>query len=300
MESTSLNVLIVGASGFIGQHLLRRFAIDGARVEAWSRSSIEAPPGAEDRFMYRPVDLLSNNPLPMPPPGGWDVVFQLAGESRPSRFIGHEHLRNTVRMAARVAEHVSTVSAGCRYFLNSSAYVYGPSELPCDESASTEPTGPYGLAKLLAEDVTRLHQEKFHLTIVRPFNLIGADLPQGLFATGLLARLREGQSSVEVPAPNVRRDLLDIRDAIDAYQALLASKYESGTVFNFCSGSGTLSSEFATALLAALGKSCEIRFNKEAGFSILGSSDRLKAITNWMPRFQASDSARSLVEAQGG
>jgi nucleoside-diphosphate-sugar epimerase len=299
MQTTASKVLIIGASGFIGRHLVDRFAHAGAHVEAWSRAVVKVPEGAEDRYINRSVDLLSETSLPTPPAGGWDAVFHLAGESRPSRFVGSEHVRNTVRITARVASHIADHSAGCRFFLNSSAYVYAPSDRPSDEGAPTNPSGFYGLAKLLAEDLTSLHQDRFHLTIVRPFNLIGAGLPEGLFATGLLARLREGKSVVEVPAPDVRRDLLDIRDAVEAYMGLLAADYESGTAFNFCSGRGTLTSDFAAALLEALGKSCEVRFNGESGEAILGNSNRLQSVAQWKPKYGVADAAHSLVESQG-
>ena len=300
MTASRSKVLIVGASGFIGKHLVRRFTEEGAHVEAWSRSSVEVPAGVAERCVFQPVDLLADRSLPAPPAGGWDVVFQLAGESRPSRFVGHEHLRNTVRIAARVASYAAESSPACRYFLNSSAYVYAASEEACDESSATDPSGNYGLAKLLAEDVTRLYKDRLHLAIVRPFNLIGAGLPEGLFATGLLARLRDGQELVEVPVPNTCRDLLDIRDGVEAYLNLLAADYESGTVFNLCSGQGTLTSEFAAALLDALGKSCQVRFAAHSGTPILGNCDRLQSIAGWRPRFESRDAARSLVDSTGG
>jgi UDP-glucose 4-epimerase len=297
MSLSIINALVVGASGFIGHNLVQRLLSEGCRVETWSRSPLREEVASNPNCIQRTVDVLAGAALPDPPSGGWGAVFQFAGESRPSRFVGQQHLRTTVQLAGKVANHVATTSPGCRYFLNSSAYVYSPSEAPCEEDSPTEPSGPYGLAKLLAEDVTRLHSDSMHVTIVRPFNLIGAGLPDGLFATDLLARLRAGTGPVQIPAPNSKRDMLDIRDAIQAYVALLGSDYETGTAFNFCSGAATPASELADAVLGVLGESREVRFEGEAGAPLVGSHSRLKSVSGWAPQFGLADIAKALATA---
>jgi len=298
MNQPPLSILIVGASGFIGRHLVQRFATDGWKVEAWSRSPVDAPEGAEGRLLFRRVDLLDPSPLPAPPKGGWDAVFQLAGKSRPGQFSRYMDLRDTVRIGARVANHVCEQSPGARYFLNSSAYVYSASPKAQDESAPTEPSGPYGLAKLLAEDVTQLHSDRMHVTIVRPFNLIGAGMPQGLFATDLLERLRSGSGALELATPDRERDLLDIRDAVRAYVALLSADYASGTAFNLCSGYATRPSVLAAEMLNALGIQREVRFSEVPATPILGRCERLRRVANWEPKCSISDAAHNLVDAQ--
>ncbi len=295
MAPSYSRVLVVGASGFIGQHLVQRLLNDGIQVETWSRASFELPSALQASCHSRKVDVLGDESLPAPPSGGWDAVFQLAGESRPSRFVGNTHLRATVRIAARVADHVARTSPACRYFLNSSAYVYSPSEVPCTEDSPTEPTGPYGLSKLLAEDVTQMHRQHLHVTIVRPFNLIGAGLPDGLFATDLLARLRDGTGPVQLPTPNSERDLLDIRDAIEGYVALMGAKTESGSVFNFCSGTGTPAASLAEALLAQIGSARDVRFEGVAGSPLIGDCSRLKSTAGWAPRCGLAEIAESLA-----
>ncbi len=304
MNNSLPRILIVGASGFIGHHLLERLAQDGCFVEGWSRSPLDAPLGLEDHYLHRQVDLLAEDSLPEPPAGGWDVVFQLAGESRPSKFAGGNfpgglELRNTVRIAARVAEHVAEHSPGCRYILNSSAYVYAATGRPQVETDPTEPSGPYGLAKLLAEDMTQLHKERLHVTIVRPFNLIGAGMPQDLFATGLLQKLRLGTGPVELSVPDGERDLLDIRDAVEAYVAMTAANYPSGTVFNLCSGQAVRTSSFAGSLLEALGMKRELRFVGTAAPPMLGDNRCLRTLTAWQPSFQAADAAHSMLTPRG-
>ena len=295
MPPSNRNVLIVGASGFIGGHLLTRLLDDGSRVETWSRSALRRELSTHDHCHARTVDVLGDASLPDAPIGGWDAVFQFAGESRPSRFVGQEHLRDTVRIASRVADHAAKTSPGCRYVLNSSAYVYSPSDTPCVEDSPTEPTGPYGLAKLLSEDVTQIHRNTMHVTIVRPFNLLGAGLPDGLYASDLLARLRTGTGPVQLPTPDSQRDMLDVRDAIQAYIALLDADYETGTAFNFCSGMSIAASRFAEALLAELGATREVRFDGSARPPLIGNPSRLKSTTGWAPEFGMEAIAKSLV-----
>ena len=103
MAPSHSTVLVVGASGFIGKQLVQRFLSDGCQVETWDRAPFEMQGDFMSACTSRVVDLLADEGLPDPPEGGWDVVFQLAGESRPSRFVGNENLRNTVRISARIS-----------------------------------------------------------------------------------------------------------------------------------------------------------------------------------------------------
>ncbi len=132
------------------------------------------------RVTHRCVDLLADVPLPGPPPGGWDLVVHLAGHSRPRHFDSHADVLDTVRMLARVLRHLEEVSPGCRFILNSSGYVYAPSESPHIESDPTHPGGPYALSKLLCEEVALLHRGRLVVTVVRAFNLLGPGMPEGL------------------------------------------------------------------------------------------------------------------------
>lgn len=147
--------------------------------------------------------------------------------------------------------------------------------------------------------MTQQYKDRLHVTVIRPFNLIGPGLPQGLFASDLLTQLGSGAGPVTLSTPDVARDFLDIQEAIDAYFALLTAEYDSGRVFNICSGRGIHASEFATALLRQLGRTCEVRFTGAAGPPLLGSCDRLRSETQWAPRLELADVIRDYVEGSG-
>jgi nucleoside-diphosphate-sugar epimerase len=97
----------------------------------------------------------------------------------------------------------------------------------------------------------------------------------------------------------MQRDLLDIRDALEAYSSLLRARYDSGSVFNICSGRAIRSSEFAAALLEQLGDTREVSFSGVSELPMLGNCDRLRSAAEWHPRFELMDVARFFVEALG-
>jgi nucleoside-diphosphate-sugar epimerase len=300
MNSPPLHILIVGASGFIGRHLVQYLLGSGHKVAAWSRTPVRVLDRLSANLVHHKVDLLAAEPLPDPGARPWDVVFQLAGESRPSQFVDEQLLRETVGIAERVVEHVAKNSPGCRYIFNSSAYVYAGGEEPCKETDLVAPSGLYGRAKLGAEEVTLLQKQCLHVTIVRPFNLIGAGMPEGLFATRLLRQLRMGKGPVQIAGADILRDLLDIGDALEAYDRLIGADYLSGRVFNLCSGTGTAISEFARALLQCLGQDRELHFQGEPGPPMLGSNASLCDLTGWRPFRGVIESARGLVSPTVG
>lgn len=264
-------------------------------------------PGAgRARTTHRAVDLLGSEPLPEPPPGGWDLVVHLAGYSRPRQFDSHADVLDTVRMMVRVLRHLDHVSPGCRFILNSSGYVYSPSPVPHVETDPTHPRGHYALSKLVCEEIAMLHRDRLAITIVRAFNLLGPGMPEGLLVTDFMDTLARssvggaGTGRIVMAGRNSWRDFLDIRDAVDAYCALAELQCESGTVFNLCSGRPTRVAELLGAILGALGLDTELEFQDPTEEQLLGDATRLREATGWAPKHSLLATVESLVEARRG
>jgi len=316
MSLESRHCLVVGGTGFIGRRIVERFAREGAFVESWGRT----PPSAgaalgpspkralegSARVTQRAVDLLGDDPLPEPPPGGWDLVVHLAGYSRPRHFESHADVLDTVRMMVRVLRHLEHVAPGCRFILNSSGYVYSPSAVPHVETDPTHPQGQYALSKLLCEEIALLHRDRLDVTVVRAFNLLGPGMPEGLLVTDFMRTLERLPTQgvptgrIVMAGRNSWRDFLDIRDAVDAYSALAKLQCESGTVFNLCSGRPTRVAEILGAIQGMLGLELQIEFQDPAEEQLLGDPARLCEATGWAPRHILVETVESLVEARRG
>jgi nucleoside-diphosphate-sugar epimerase len=214
---TSGPVLVTGATGFIGRHLVERLRSAGYTVSTHS---------SKDGDIARQ----------MPDVPGVRHVFHLAGKS----FVPDSWRDPPSFYAANVLGTINVLDL-CRRSGASltyvSSYVYGrPERLPIDEEHTLHAVNPYAHTKILAEEACRFYSAHHGVatTIVRPFNIYGPG-QDARFLIPILVRqaLDPNSEAITVADDRPKRDYLYISDLVDL---LLATKGQSGGVFNAGSG----------------------------------------------------------------
>lgn len=140
--------LVTGATGLLGQALVRSLCADGVAVRVLLRHSQAAAEGLGLDVVMG--DLRSPETL-APAVEGVDCVFHCAGLMHPP--AGQEHELAAVNTAGTAALAQQASAAGVtRFVFVSSVAVYGEGPLiDIDEDHATEPEGAYGRSKLEAE-----------------------------------------------------------------------------------------------------------------------------------------------------
>lgn len=178
-------ILVTGASGFIGLHLVRALAEGGRPVRALVRSDAaeakvrDAAPEVEiARGDLDDVDSLKRAAE------GCELVYHLAGTYRGSPAELHSsHVAGTARMLRVIAPETRLVYV-------SSTSVYGwERDWPADHATPPRPTSPYGKAKLGAEQLV-LARPEGNVVVARPTITYGPGDTSGMLAraVGLLRR----------------------------------------------------------------------------------------------------------------
>src|SRR5271166_3274162 len=149
-------ILVTGATGFLGRHLVVALESRGRAVRQHSSADGD----------------IASCSLPM---DGVSHVFHLAAKSyvpeswqNPPAFY-HTNVMGTVN----VLEHCRQNHAALTLI---SSYVYGqPQRLPIAEDQPLVAANPYAHTKILAEETARFYEQRFGITllIVRPFNIYG-------------------------------------------------------------------------------------------------------------------------------
>lgn len=164
-------VLVTGATGFIGSHLVDTLIEQGYEVGALVRekSDLRWLSGKKIDFIHG--DLTGKG---MPPSfDGFDYIFHLAGATRAL------HTRDFYKInrdgTERILEAADKIKDLRRFVYLSSQSAAGPSvgERPKTEEDLPSPVSPYGESKLQAEDVILNYRDRFHVTILRPCAVYG-------------------------------------------------------------------------------------------------------------------------------
>jgi len=249
-------VLITGATGFAGGHLVERLAGQGDLV-AWGRSSPRSD--LTGLATWQRVDLLDRlrvrEEIAHLRPS---AIYHLAGAAQvaESWVDTATPLEGNVLATSNLLDAVRRAGLTCRVLVSGSASVYAPSDEPIAESAVLKPGSPYALSKLAQEQLARrvFLDEGLKVIVVRAFNHTGAHQPPAFVAPSMarqIALIERGQAEPVIKVGNLdaRRDFTDVRDVVRAYVALM-EQGEPGEIYNVGSGVGRPIRALLDALLA--------------------------------------------------
>jgi GDP-4-dehydro-6-deoxy-D-mannose reductase len=142
--------------------------------------------------------------------------------------------------------------------------------------------------------------------LVRPFAHTGPGQTEAYVAPAFAARLREAQAAgaATVPTGNLApvRDLLDVRDVVDAYAALLAHG-RPGETYNVASGTGVSVGDVFCRLARLLECDAEPVPDPDLARAadvphLVGDATKLRAETGWAPRYSLDQTLSALLHAE--
>jgi GDP-4-dehydro-6-deoxy-D-mannose reductase len=272
-EAASLGrILVTGAGGFVGGHLLPvlRRHFPAARLIAASRDGEKQVPGADETLE---MDLLGGDLAGRMREAAPDAVLHLAAQAsvpvsfRDPRLTWRTNLDGTLALADAVLE----AAPAARFVHVSSAEIYGLSfqaGVPLTEKALPRPANPYAASKAAADiAIGEMALRGLRAVRMRPFNQTGPGQSDG-FVVGAfahqVARIAAGKQEpvIRTGALDRWRDFLDVRDVCEGYALALAAELEPGTVINLATGAPRKVGDILEALLALAG--VEARVEQEA------------------------------------
>lgn len=245
-----MRVLVTGASGFAGRHLLRHLLERGDAPLAWARAPCPELEDIPHRFVDVTDAQACARAMQADAP---EALIHLAAlthlgdaEADPERAWA-VNVQGTTNVLRALPE-------GCPALLASSAHVYGPpARLPLTEDHLCAPRGVYARSKLAGEEAALLAHPA--TVIARAFHHTGpGQSPRYAFpdwARQLAARRAEGrQDPLQVGDVELRRDYCDVRDVVAGYRLLL-ERAPPGAVVNLCSGEAPSLRALLTAMMGA-------------------------------------------------
>ncbi len=300
-------VLVTGAAGFAGSHLLEHLA-GSAELVGWARS--DPPPAVARLARWGRVDMLDaaavRRELEVLRPV---AVYHCAGHahvadswqdtSKPlaGNVLTTHHLLDGLRRAGR----------GARVIIPGSATVYAGSDQPHREDSPIAPSSPYALSKLAQEQLGQRAgaEDGIDVILTRPFNHVGPRQSPKFSVSGMTRQIvaierGEMEPVISVGRLDTARDITDVRDTVRAY-ALLMERGVPGTVYNIASG---VARTMRMVLDALIGRSrvrvaVEVdptRLRPHDDLVLVGDATRLRTETGWVPQIPFDRTLDDLFE----
>jgi GDP-4-dehydro-6-deoxy-D-mannose reductase len=301
-------IVVTGAAGFAGSHLLDRLARSGVPAVAWHRPGGSPPRDGSSGAQWEAVDLLDR-----------DQVQAAIGRVRPSAVYhcaGAAHVGQSWDSTAatfatnvlgthHVLQAIERTGLNARVLVPSSALVYETADRALTEDDRLMPSSPYGLSKLAQEMLAAKTNGALPVMIARPFNHFGPRQDPHFVASGFAQRIADierGRWAPEISVGNLeaRRDLTDVRDTVRAYQMII-ERGQPGRPYNICSGRAISIRELLDLLLARARVPVEVkvdpaRYRPNDTPLLVGDPGRLQRELGWRAEIPIERTLDDLLE----
>ena len=246
MECKGKKVLVTGADGFIGSHLVEMLVSNGFAVRAMSLyNSFNNWGWLEDTGCLKDIEVISgdicNPQFCTNAAKGVDTVFHLAAliaipysYSAPSSYID-TNVKGTFNVCQAALDN------GCRKLIHTStSEVYGTAlYIPIDEKHPLQPQSPYSASKIGADAVALSFFNSFNLPVVtaRPFNTYGPRQSARAVIPSIIIQIASGRKEIKLGDITTTRDFNYVEDTCSGFLKLMAYDRAVGETVNI--GSGT-------------------------------------------------------------
>jgi GDP-4-dehydro-6-deoxy-D-mannose reductase len=311
-------ILVTGAAGFAGGHLLELLACDGLPLVAWHRPggtpppSLNSTPAIEPRkvtsVLWEAVDLLDRPAvraaLARVRPA---AVYHCAGAAHVGRSWDKTEstFAINVRGTYNVLEGLREAGIAARVLVPSSAMVYAAAGEKLGEDHPLVPASPYALSKLAQELVGSRDPGGPDVLIARAFNHFGPRQDPWFVASGFARRIADieaGRWAPEIAVGNLdsRRDLTDVRDTVRAYRIIL-ERGTPGRPYNVCSGRAIAVRELLDMLLSRAKVPIQIavdpaRYRPNDLPLVVGDPGRIRDELGWTAQIPIEHAVDDLLE----
>lgn len=292
----SNKILVTGAAGFIGSHLVENLVKNSHNVIAFDRYNTDSNFGWLENSKYRKdIEFVFGDLR------DFDSVSKVMKKSKkcihlaaligiPYSYISPlAYLKTNVEGTYNILESARIYSHD-DVIITSTSEIYGTAQYtPMDEKHPISPQSPYAASKVASDQLAMTYYRSFDLPvkIIRPFNVFGPrQSPRAIIPT-IINQLLLG-STLSLGNINVSRDYTYVDDVVNAFIAILESKKVYGNILNVGTNKNIEIKDIIEIVSKKLNRKIKINIDKKrirpdkSEVKILHcDNSKIQKMTNW-------------------
>ena len=307
-------VLVTGAGGFIGGHLVARLVAEGARVRAFVRYNSRGERGTLDWLdpaLLTDVEVVAGELRDIESVtravAGTEVVFHLAAQiAIPYSYVNPRDFVEVNAIGSLNVAQAALATGVQRLVHTSTSEVYGAARsVPITEAHPLEPQSPYAASKVAADKLMDSFHRAFELpvTVLRPFNTYGTRQSARAILPTIISQALAG-SALRLGSLHPRRDLTYVEDTVAGFVAVAEAGDEViGRTLQLGTGTDVSVGELVELVGDLLGKELTVEQDSARVRPVASEVERLlsspalaERLTGWTPSVPLRDGVARTID----
>lgn len=306
-------VLVTGAGGFIGSHLVETLVANGARVRAFVRYNSRGDPGLLSMLpaeTYQQVEVIAGDLRDLPALSAAmkniEVVFHLGALiAIPYSYLHPAEVVETNILGTMNALLAARETGVARIVHTSTSEVYGTAlRVPIDETHPLQGQSPYSASKIGADKLAESFYCAYGLPVVtlRPFNTFGPRQSARAVIPTIISQALT-QDYIRLGNLEARRDFTFVKDTVSGFLCAGSTQGIEGNTFNLGTGSeisiGTLVDEILSLIQKPIRvetDSTRLRPEKSEVQRLISDNRLAQARLGWQPQVSLREGLKKTID----
>lgn len=307
-----MKILVTGAAGFVGSHMVEKLVADGHDVRAMIHYNSANNWGwLEESQVKKFIEVVAGDirdyDSVFAAVKGVDTIFHLAALiGIPYSYVSPmAYIKTNIEGTYNILQSARTLETS-NILITSTSETYGSAQyIPMDEFHPMVGQSPYSASKIGADNLAVSYFRSFStpVKIVRPFNIYGPRQSARAIIPSIITQILDGKKEIKLGNTSPTRDFTFVKDTIAGFLAISKNEKFNGEYVNIGIGEEISVLDLVNLISELIGEDIKITSDEQRIRPKDSEVDRLFAnnmkltqSTSWQPQFSLKQGLTETIE----